>query len=72
VPAAPALGGFTFTPGGGFQLNLTGTTGATYIVQSSTNLVGTNWIPVLTNTAPFSFTDLNLSLPDKFYRAVAP
>jgi hypothetical protein len=69
APDAPALAGFIFTSGGGFQFNLTGTTGATYIVQSSTNLAGVNWISIFTNTAPFAFTDLNTTLPQKFYRA---
>jgi len=72
APAAPALAGFIFTTGGGFQLNLTGTTGATYIIQSSTNLANVNWISLFTNTAPFAFTDLNTALPQKFYRAVSP
>jgi endonuclease/exonuclease/phosphatase family metal-dependent hydrolase len=71
-PAAPALGGFAVTIGGGFQFNLTGTAGATYIVQSSTNLANANWIPLFTNVSPFAFTDLNFSPPQKFYRAVAP
>jgi endonuclease/exonuclease/phosphatase family metal-dependent hydrolase len=71
-PAAPALAGFIFTTGGGFQLNLTGTTGATYIIQSSTNLANVNWISLFTNTAPFAFTDLNTALPQKFYRAISP
>lgn len=69
--APPALGGFIFPAGGGFQFNLTGTTGATYIVQLSTNLASGNWLPLFTNTAPFSFTDLNCTLPHQFYRAVS-
>jgi endonuclease/exonuclease/phosphatase family metal-dependent hydrolase len=71
LPAPPALGGFTFATGKGFGFNITGTTGATYIVQSSTNLANANWIPLFTNVSPFAFTDLNLFPPQKFYRAVS-
>jgi len=70
-PAAPTFGGFTFATGNGFGFNITGTTGATYVIQSSTNLASTNWIPVLTNVSPFAFTDLSLLPPQKFYRAVS-
>jgi hypothetical protein len=70
-PVAPGLGAFAFPPGGRFQFNLTGTTGATYIVQISTNLASGNWLPLITNTAPFSFTDLNSTLPQQFYRAIS-
>jgi hypothetical protein len=31
--------------------------------------VTTNWIPLFTNVSPFSFTDINLTAPQKFYRA---
>ena len=52
-----------------FALTISGSVGASYIVQTSTNLATTNWIPVFTNVSPYSFTDTDLSVPQKFYRA---
>ncbi len=57
---------------GVFTLGVTGTITANYILQTSTNLSSTNWLPVFTNTSPFSFSESNLIAPQKFYRAVAP
>jgi hypothetical protein len=37
-------------------------------VDASTNLL--NWIAILTNQSPFTFTDTN-TLPQRFYRARA-
>ncbi len=54
-----------------FTLVVTGTVTASYIVQSSTNLGSTNWLPVFTNVSPFNFAESNLVAPQKFYRAVA-
>jgi Fibronectin type III domain len=40
-----------------------------YVVQASTNLV--DWVPMQTNTAPFTFVDTNASqFSQRFYRAV--
>jgi hypothetical protein len=53
-----------------FGFNLMGTTGSNYLVQVSTNL-GSAWTPLMTNPAPFVFTDMNTnSAPRRFYRAV--
>ena len=53
---------------GTFRLTITGPLYST-IIQASTNLV--NWVPVYTNTPPFTFTDTNASsYPYRFYRAV--
>jgi len=68
--AAPVLGTPAFS-GGQIQFNISGTAGSNYIVLSATNLVAPNWIPLRTNPAPFTFTETNLGLPQKFYRAVA-
>jgi hypothetical protein len=54
-----------------FSLGVTGTVTANYVVQTSTNLNSTSWIPVFTNASPFSFNESNLVGPQKFYRAVA-
>jgi len=58
--------GFT---NGQFVFTLSGSVGASYVVQTSTNLAATNWIPVFTNVSPCIFTDANLTAPQKFYRA---
>ena len=59
--------GFT---NGQFAFTLSGSVGASYVVQTSTNLAATNWIPVFTNVSPCIFTDANLTVPQKFYRAI--
>jgi hypothetical protein len=54
-----------------FSFTLTGTAGSNYVVQATTNLALPNWIPLLTNAAPFSFVDSNAALFGlRFYRAV--
>jgi hypothetical protein len=53
---------------GQFALTVNGTTGYTYVVQASTDMV--NWTPVLTNTSPFTFVDTNASqFKQRFYRS---
>jgi endonuclease G len=55
----------------GFSFTVTGNAGSNYVVQVSTNLASENWIPVLTNAAPFSFVDSAVSVPSqRFYRAI--
>jgi endonuclease/exonuclease/phosphatase family metal-dependent hydrolase len=57
---------------GGLSFNVAGSAGTNYVIQASTNLAATNWIPAHTNTAPFSFTDSNLNqFPQRYYRAVS-
>jgi hypothetical protein len=55
-----------------FQLNLAGTLGASYVLQSSTNLI--NWVNLSTNTPTtslFNLTDTqNTEVPCKFYRVL--
>jgi endonuclease/exonuclease/phosphatase family metal-dependent hydrolase len=67
---AATLSSLTFT-NGVFTLGVTGTLTAGYVLQTSTNLGSTNWLPVFTNASPFSFSESNLLAPQKFYRAVA-
>lgn len=51
-----------------FAMNVVGQTGHEYIVQGSTNLV--IWIPVVTNTSPFTFVDADTQkFAKRFYRA---
>ena len=63
----------TLTPAvyahGQCSFNIAGTPGYQYIVQASTNLG--NWIPLQTNTAPFTFVDANAGqFQQRFYRTL--
>jgi hypothetical protein len=54
---------------GQFAMSVAGTSGYKYVVEASTDLV--NWVPVQTNTAPFTFVDTNASqFSQRFYRSV--
>ncbi|MFZ0827731.1 MAG: fibronectin type III domain-containing protein [Verrucomicrobiia bacterium] len=54
---------------GEFALALAGVPGYKYAVQASTNLV--DWVPLQTNTAPFTFVDVNAgNFSQRFYRSV--
>lgn len=56
--------------GAQFQFQLTGRAGSNYIIQASSNLLGNNWISILTNPAPFTFVETNfIGYPMRFYRA---
>lgn len=70
VPAAPTLASAR-SAAGQFSFAVNGTSSATYVVEASTNLV--DWVPVQTNTAPFTFVDTHVaSLGRCFYRTVQP
>jgi hypothetical protein len=59
----------TVSAGGQYAMTVVGVTGFKYVVEASTNLV--NWVPVHTNTAPFTFVDPNAGQFDhRFYRTV--
>ncbi len=65
----PVLQSRAFSEAGQFQMNVTGPTGFTYIVQGSTDLL--NWSPLQTNALPFVFTDSNASgFPSRLYRTL--
>jgi endonuclease/exonuclease/phosphatase family metal-dependent hydrolase len=67
---APNLGTIT-AAAGLIQFTVSGTAGSSYIVQTTTNLADGVWIPVVTNAAPYTFVDTNLTgTPLKCYRAV--
>ena len=70
-PALPPVLSSPVLTGGQFQFLLTGSTGSNYIVQAATDLRGSNWVPLRTNAAPFTFTGSNaLSFPQRFYRGI--
>jgi len=53
----------------GFACRLAGMPGARYAVETSTNLA--DWLPLATNTSPFSVTDGDATnFPVRYYRAV--
>jgi hypothetical protein len=55
---------------GQFGFNLSGTAGAQYAVEASTDLV--NWVTLQTNVAPFQFIDSNaVQFPRRFYRTLS-
>ncbi len=56
-----------------FSFTVTGTATTNYVVQACTNLLTTNWIPVFTNAAPFTYTQTNAnSFQMRFFRAKLP
>jgi hypothetical protein len=55
--------------GNQFQFSVAGVAGFNYAVQATTNL--TDWISLITNAAPFTFTDPDASnFPQRYYRSV--
>jgi uncharacterized delta-60 repeat protein len=70
IASQPLQFGNIMISNGKFILSITNPPVST-IIQASTNLTSTNWIPIYTNIPPFSFTDLNTSVyPYRFYRAL--
>ncbi len=56
-----------------FQFTVTGTRGALYVVQATTNLLSGAWGALETNAAPFVFTQTTVGGPgERFYRVVGP
>jgi hypothetical protein len=54
---------------GQYALAVAGVPGYKYVVQASTNLV--DWVPMQTNTAPFTFVDANAGkFSQRFYRSI--
>lgn len=60
----------TFGPGKQFRFEVIGGTGFSYTILAASNLNLPVWVPLVTNSAPFSFTDLNaVAFTNRFYRA---
>jgi plastocyanin len=58
-------------PPGKFRFTYTANAGLGYVIQRSTNLLSTNWVTLVTNTAgsgSINFTDLNATFNPGFYR----
>ena len=58
----------TVTTNGTASFNLIGVPTYTYALESSTNL--SDWSRVMTNSSPFTFTNIPTGVPQQFYRAV--
>jgi M6 family metalloprotease-like protein len=61
----PSLSALLYTAGH-FQMDISGSPGANYVVLTSSNLL--DWVPVRTNTAPFTYSEAGGSDP-RFFRA---
>lgn len=71
-PAAATLSAPSLNTSGQFQFLVSGSVGSNYVIQVSTNLSLTDWLPIRTNAAPFTFIETNsTSSSQRFYRAVA-
>jgi hypothetical protein len=70
VPAVAAVLTTLAPVGGRFTMTVAGMRGYKYVVEASTDLA--HWVPVQTNTAPFTFVDTNASqFTRRFYRSVS-
>jgi hypothetical protein len=69
---APTLSALQYNPTDRtFQFNVNGGAGYAYAVLGSTDL--SNWVPLITNTSPFTFTDSNApAYSRRFYRTRYP
>lgn len=71
VPTSPnTLNAPTYTASSQqFSFMVNGSSGSQYVVEASTDLI--NWVPLVTNTAPFSFVDPNIAnFSQRFYQAL--
>jgi hypothetical protein len=67
--AVSTLNGVSLDADNNMQFTVAGVPGLNYAVQASTNLI--DWVPLVTNTSPFIFTDTNTSgNPQQFYRSI--
>ncbi|MBM3884093.1 MAG: immunoglobulin domain-containing protein [Verrucomicrobia bacterium] len=65
--ATATLGAVSVT-GSGIEFDVTGVPSYTYVIQASTNL--TSWVPVYTNTSPFTFSyTITTNYPARCFRA---
>ena len=57
LPPPPALTSAASVTGGKFKFTVPGTAGYNYAVEVTTNLIPANWQALITNTAPYTFTN---------------
>lgn len=66
---APVFGAVTCA-NGQITMMVTGTPGANYVMQATTNLNPATWVSLTTNTAPFFYTETNIgSLRQRYFRS---
>jgi hypothetical protein len=53
---------------GQFQFTVSGAVGYNYAIETATNLALSDWIPIRTNSLPFTVTNA-IDSPSRFYRA---
>jgi endonuclease G len=61
--------------GGNVSLTITGAVANSYTIMAVTNLSNPQWVTLLTTNSPalpFTFTDTNADLPQRFYRVNTP
>lgn len=67
------LGGAGYLTNGNFGFYVGGVTGLTWVVQWTTNLSAPYWLPIMTNTTPFTFTETNVNRSRQgYFRVVLP
>ena len=57
---------FGYYSGNGYMVSVQGVSGATYVLDASSNLA--TWLPLVTNVAPFSYTNTTVGQGGTFYR----
>jgi hypothetical protein len=68
---AAVLGRAQVSTNGRFQFAVRGAVGSNYVVQAASAFDGLNWMPLVTNAAPFTFTDTTAAhYPVRVYRAL--
>jgi endonuclease G len=68
----PGFQSISFT-GGQISLVVTGVSAASYTLTVASNLSNPQWVPLFTTNSPampFTFTDTNANLPQRFYRVL--
>jgi len=71
IPANPAAFANPTQTGNHIQFSVTGSDGAEYVAQATTNLITAGWESLMTSAAPFLLIDTNMAAyPDRYYRAI--
>jgi hypothetical protein len=71
-PVSVKLAAVEYTGDRLFRFAVTGPVGVTCVIHATTNPASGNWLPLSTNSSPFTFVDRDAALyPQRFYRATA-